>query len=213
MHVGDDPGNVIRNRELLQNQISKKVEVPTNSKWLFLNQTHENNIVALSKSYVIDNNNPPQADASVTNLKDQPLVCMTADCGPLVLYTNDAVAVVHASWRTIASEIIESTMEELLYISKSAQIKGMLGPCIHPQNYEFDEFLLDEIATKLGQHIKGETMDSKPAFDLPGSVRHILKTNNVEFEDLNIDTYTSANHYSFRRDGSTGRQAVIAWLK
>jgi len=212
-HVGDNPADVIRNRELLYKQISETKTISPPGDWVFLNQTHKNHIVSVGRNFQIDNENPPEADASITQLKNQPLVCMTADCGPLVIYSENVLGVVHASWRTVVDEIIESTVEEMKFLDQESTFNAVLGPCIHPENYEFDEKLLEELSSKLGSHIKAKTNSGKPAFNLVSSIEHKLSELGVILENAGIDTFASKDYFSYRRDGQTGRQAVIAWLK
>ena len=212
-HVGDDPGDVIRNRDLLYKQIAETQNICPPGGWVFLDQTHKNNIVNVTDSFLIDNQNLPEADASVTQLKNQPLVCMTADCGPLVVYSDNSIGVVHASWRTVNDRIIESVIEELKYLDPKSEIRAILGPCIHSENYEFDEELLEELSLRQGKHVKAKTKDGLPAFDLVSSIRFKLESEGVSLENVDEDTYSSADYFSYRRDGLTGRQAVIAWLK
>ncbi|MFN8015232.1 MAG: polyphenol oxidase family protein [Acidimicrobiia bacterium] len=213
IHVEDDFGDVIRNRELLYNELSKRYEIPKNSSWGFLNQTHENRIVNFDAVFNVDNENPPTADASITSKKQFPLVVMTADCGPLAIYTKSVVAVVHASWRSVRSGIIESIVDEFKYLVPNEKIKSILGPCIHSDNYEFDPQLLDELKVTLGDDVATTTIDSKPAFDLVAAIENKLEDLNVSNEIFDIDTFSNKNYFSYRRDGVTGRQGVIAWLK
>ena len=212
-HVGDNDGDVVRNRELVRNAISKHEQISSHSQWSFLNQTHEDKLVLIDENTVIDNAQPPTADASVTRLKDQALVVMTADCGPLVIAGQSIVSVIHASWKTVSAGLIDSVVTELEYLSPGETFRAILGPCIHPQNYEFDEELLDVLAKKLGSHIISKTNDGKPAFNLPEAIKHECVTRNIKFDSVGVDTFSSKNHYSYRRDGVTGRQGVIAWLK
>ena len=211
-HVGDDTGNVLRNRELLHKTIEQREPVAPHSSWLFLNQTHENNIVIADGSTAIDNFNPPIADASITQIAGQSLVVMTADCGPLVIAGQSIVGVVHASWRSVAAGIIDSVIEEMSYQAPGEQLHALLGPCIYPLNYEFDSDQLNELANHLGDHVVSQTKQGQPAFDLPAAIKHECVTRNVTYSELGIDTFSSPDHFSYRRDGVTGRQAAVAWL-
>lgn len=213
LHVGDDDGDVLRNRELLYRALEKRGKIPPHPKWSFLNQTHQDNLVVVSQDTLIDNSQPPTADASITRMKNQPLVVMTADCGPLVIAGQSIVAVVHASWKTVAAGLIASVVEEMTSSVPNERFAAMLGPCIHPDNYEFEPGLLNDLGSRLGSHVESQTKKGKPAFDLPKAIEHECTTRGIAFESVKIDTYTSSNHYSYRRDGVTGRQGVIAWLK
>ena len=212
-HVGDDLGDVFRNRELLHKALDHQFVVPPHSSWSFLDQTHEDNLVLVDRNTVIDNSYPPTADASVTQIKNQPLVIMTADCGPLVIAGQSIVSVVHASWKTVAAGLIESVFTELQYLAPGDSFSALLGPCIHPESYEFDPELLSKLSNKLGAHVAAQTKEGKPAFDLPESIKYECTSRGIEFRDVSIDTFASPSHFSYRRDGLTGRQGVIAWLK
>ncbi len=211
-HVGDDAGNVLRNRELLHKTIEQQEPIAPHSSWLFLDQTHENNIVFVDGSTAIDNFYPPTADASITQIPGQPLVVMTADCGPLVIAGQSIVGVVHASWRTVAEGIIDSVIEEMNYRAPGEHFHALLGPCIYPLNYEFESSQLNELADHLGEHVISQTNQGQPAFNLPAAIEHECTIRNVTFNELGIDTFSSPDHFSYRRDGVTGRLAVVAWL-
>lgn len=212
LHVEDNRGDVLRNRELVHKSLEQYGIGAPHSSWSFLNQTHHNNIVVIDSQTIIDNEEPPIADASVTQELDQPLVVMTADCGPVVIAGQSIVSVIHASWRTVVAGIIESTIEELKARAPKEKFYALLGPCIHPAHYEFEEELLSNVSARLGSHVVAKTHDDKPAFDLPGAVSYECTSRGVSFDDVNIDTFTSDDYFSYRRDGVTGRQGVIAWL-
>jgi YfiH family protein len=210
-HVGDDFTTVLRNREKVGELISEQTTVAHPREWIFLNQTHEPNIFN-ADSGLYNPVYPPTADASYTQQKNRPLVVMTADCGPLVIAGESILAVVHASWRTVAAGLIEKTIETLKQNAPDEKLDAFLGPCIYPRNYEFEKELLDELSNKLGSHVISKTKDGKPAFDLPSAIMHACKDNDVDIDEMGIDTFGSPNHFSHRRDGVTGRQGVIAWL-
>ena len=74
-HVGDQPSQVIANRQTLRNQI------PTEPIWL--KQTHGIE-VSTPDSRSHHASNPVVADAAVTNIPDEVLVIMSADCLPVL---------------------------------------------------------------------------------------------------------------------------------
>ena len=77
-HVGDDPVAVAANRELLGNT-------------QFMNQVHGNDVVVVD--HVLDQE--PTCDALITTTKGISLAVMVADCIPLLLISQEAVAAVH----------------------------------------------------------------------------------------------------------------------
>ena len=88
----------------------------------------------------------------------------------------------------------------------------MLGPCIHKENYEYSQDYLDDLAEQLGEHVRATTNEGKPSFNLPIAIKFECEKLDIEFRDLDIDTYSNVDYFSYRRDGITGRQCVIAWL-
>ena len=56
----------------------------------------------------------------------------------------------------------------------------------------------------------GRTAAGAPAFDLRGAIRAQFRRAGVEaVEVIDVCTVESADHYSYRRDGVTGRHAVV----
>jgi polyphenol oxidase len=90
----------------------------------------------------------------------------------------------------------------------------VLGPCIHPECYEFSPADLDPIAARLGPEVAGETAGGQLALDLPVAVALALSEAGVDdITDIGICTACSADHFSHRRDGSvhgvTGLQTML----
>lgn len=209
VHVGDDLVDVQKNRELIFQELNQ-FGLPKNDEWIFLNQTHCDSIYEVdSESY--DQQNPPTADASITKEGTLPLVAMIADCGPLVLSCGEVLAVIHASAKTVASNLIEKTIQKIRKLDSNSELFALLGPCIHKENYEYKIEDLNVLAGELGEHVKAVTTGSKPAFDLPSAIKFECEKFGASFRDLDIDTFTNENYFSYRRDRTTGRQCVIAW--
>ncbi len=203
-HVGDDLVLVEKNRDILFGSL----DLP---KGIFLRQTHCNNIFDVDNDEY-DQEFPPEADASISKESNKVLVSMIADCGPLVLSCGEVVATVHASAKTVCQGLIEKTITAIREKDNVSPIQGLLGPCIHPENYEYDGKHLEEMVMILGEHVRGTTLNGMPAFDLPAAIKFECEKFGVSFNDLDIDTFSNENYFSYRRDGITGRQCVIAWI-
>lgn len=212
IHVGDDIVLVLRNREKLHELISQQSDIVDHRQWIFLNQTHEPTIYNVDGE-AYDSLDPPTADAAITTAKNLPLVIMTADCGPLVIAGESILGVVHASWRTVKGGLIEATVSEMLKRAPGQQLNAFLGPCIYPHSYEFDPVELEELSDVLGSHVVSSTSEGKPAFNLPAAIKHACNNAGIDSDEMGINTYGSPNHFSYRRDGVTGRQGVVAWLR
>ena len=154
----------------------------------------------------------PAADAAVTREPARPLVVLTADCAPLVLASDDAVAVVHAGWLGLLAGVVEAATARLRSVGHGA-VRAALGPCIHPARYAFGADDLARVVAVYGPAVAATTNDGQPALDLPAGVRAALHHADVtDLHDVDVCTAASPDHFSYRRDGRTGRQALVAVL-
>jgi copper oxidase (laccase) domain-containing protein len=86
----------------------------------------------------------------------------------------------------------------------------VIGPSIRPAHYEFGADDLAAVAGRFGVSVVGETVDGRPALDLAGAVRAAFAECGVDdVTDAGVCTYEDARYFSHRRDGVTGRQAVV----
>jgi polyphenol oxidase len=155
---------------------------------------------------------PPTADAAVTTQRGLPLVVQTADCAPVVLASDDALAVAHAGWPGLLTGVLEAAVTRLRSIGHG-EIRAALGPCVHPDHYEFGRADLDRLVDRLGSVVEGVTAAGRPALDVPAAVRAALgRVGVVALDDVDVCTAASRDHFSYRRDGVTGRQALVAVL-
>ena len=93
-------------------------------------------------------------------------------------------------------------------------MRAALGPCIHPARYEFGTDDLQRVVARLGASVESRTDDGRPALDVPAGVRAALASVGVdELDDVDVCTSSSPDHFSYRRDGPTGRQALVAWIE
>src|SRR5205823_3347186 len=83
------------------------------------------------------------------------------------------VAAVHAGWRGLAAGVLEAAVGEVRQRT-SGPVRAVLGPCIHPECYEFSPADLEPIAARLGPGVVGKTSRGEPALDVPRAVRLAL---------------------------------------
>lgn len=202
---GDDPAAVAANRRRLAGHLG--LDDPAT--WCWLHQVHG--------TTVLDADAPPAAterpaDAAVTRTPGRPLTVLTADCAPVVLACDDAVAVAHAGWTGLLAGVLEAAVRRLRAVGHG-RVRAALGPCIHPARYEFGAEDLARLVDAYGPTVAGTTDAGRPALDLPAGVRAALARADVtDLEDVDVCTAASPDHFSYRRDGETGRQALVAVL-
>jgi YfiH family protein len=206
-HVGDDPEVVARNRAGL----AAFAGLPAPSQWVWLRQVHGADVVDTDRPTAPAA--PPEADAAVTATRGLPLAVVTADCAPIVLASDDAVGVVHAGHRGLAAGVIEAAVARVRGHGV-AEVRAFLGPCIRPASYEFGSADLAELVLQFGPGVEKCTAWGTRAFDLPAGVRIALARSDVEeLDDCGVDTFGSPAYFSYRRDGTTGRQVTVAVLR
>ncbi len=84
----------------------------------------------------------------------------------------------------------------------SGPVRAVLGPCIHPECYEFSPADLEPIADRLGPEVAGSTAGGRLALDVPRAVALALAGAGVtDITDVDVCTACSADHFSHRRDG------------
>jgi copper oxidase (laccase) domain-containing protein len=92
----------------------------------------------------------------------------------------------------------------------SGPVRAAIGPTICVRHYEFGAADLDGLVARFGPAVAGETETGRPALDLPRALHVALEEAGVrDVTDLGCCTAESVDHYSYRRDGRTGRQAVV----
>lgn len=153
-----------------------------------------------------------EADA-VYSLDPQHLLSvLTADCVPIILYFPVGfVAAIHAGWRGLFHDIIPKTLNRLPTGAIAA-----VGPAIGPCCYEVGEELASDFEEKFGKEVIDRSCD-KPHLDLIQAAVQQLKAGGVnenEIDAARLCTYCHPDlFFSYRRDGSSGRQMSFVTLR
>lgn len=183
--------------------------------WTWLRQVHGATVVDVSRP---GEHAGAEADAAVTTDPAAVLCILTADCAPIGFWSHEGVrGVAHAGWKGLADGVIAATVEAMRHRGATA-IDAALGPCIHPSCYEFSSADLDDVASRLGDHVRATSADGRPALDLPGAVRRELARAGVTLIDdvdrctaCDLDPDGSPRWFSHRARGEASRQALVQW--
>ena len=203
---GDDPAHVDENRVRIGAVLGGRADP---RQWISLHQVHGATVYAADVEGRTNGRPAPRADGAVSAEPDAVLSVLTADCAPVALVAPGVVGAVHAGWWGLAAGVVEAAVAEVRRRS-SGPVQAVLGPCIHPECYEFSPADLDPIAARLGAGVVGRTAGGRPALDVPRAVRLALARAGVtEVTDVDVCTACSPDHFSHRRDGLTGLQAML----
>ena len=196
-HVGDDLESVTQNRAIVEKSVG-----PIQ----FMNQVHGDRIAIIEGITDID----PTADALVTGIRGIALAVQVADCIPLLLASREVVAAVHVGRRGLVNEITRKTIA-LMREMGGQGISAIIGPAICGNCYEVSQEIYDEV---VGLHpfAKSQTPAGTPALDIPAALRSVLSDEGVGIVNKFTCTVESKEHFSYRRDSVTGRQAGIISL-
>jgi hypothetical protein len=151
-------------------------------------------------------------DAVVSAEGGAVLAVLTADCGPVALVASGGAGVVHAGWRGVGAGVVEAAAARLGQIA-GGPVQAVIGPCIRPCCYEFGAADLEPLRRRLGPEVAGRTRDGALALDLPRAITLALGRAGVaDVTDLGVCTACSVEHFSHRRDGLGGLQALLVGL-
>ncbi len=206
-HVGDDPAAVAMNRARLG------ARLPQAACWL--SQVHGTTLVDADALPEGPGDVPPVADAAITTRRGRPLAILTADCLPVVIVDAQAraLAVAHAGWRGLAAGVLEAAVAGLHARGAGTGLRAWLGPCIGPTAFEVGADVHAAFAGEAQAFTPRPEVPGKWWCDLPALAASRLARAGVhEVVSSGLCTVTDARFYSYRRDGTTGRLATLAWL-
>lgn len=179
--------------------------------WSSLRQVHGNRVVEVSRP---GEQSGAEADAAVTRARGAVLAIMTADCAPLALASTDGViGAAHAGWRGLTAGVVGATAAAMRSLG-AGSIEAALGPCIHPECYEFGADDLEVVASRLGPAVRGRTSVGAPALDVPAAVAAACEQAGIElvWSSPTCTACDAGGSFSHRARGEVERQALAIWL-
>ncbi|MFJ1912136.1 peptidoglycan editing factor PgeF [Streptomyces sp. NPDC088147] len=206
--VGDDPGAVRTNRELAAKALALD---PARVVWM--NQVHGRDVTVVEGPWT--SADIPAVDAIVTPRSGLALAVLTADCVPLLLADPVAgvAAAAHAGRPGLVAGIVPAAVEAMITLgAEPSRITARTGPAVCGRCYEVPARMRDEVAAVVPE-AHSETSWSTPAVDVVAGVHAQLDALGVRDRQRSaVCTLESDDHYSYRRDRTTGRLAGYVWL-
>ncbi|MBW8898109.1 MAG: peptidoglycan editing factor PgeF, partial [Massilia sp.] len=211
LHTGDDPETVQANRARLQ------AFLPGRPAWIA--QVHGADVVDAA---TVQPGGPVcTGDASISTVPGVVCAILTADCLP-VLFADlggKVAGAAHAGWRGLAGGVLEQTVAAMR-AAGAGEITAWLGPAIGPDAFEVGP----DVKAAYEAALPGQVDDAFRVHpDRPGKYladiyllarRTLARAGVTRVHGGGRCTATDADwFYSYRRDGVTGRQASLIWLK
>ncbi|MGX1473928.1 UNVERIFIED_CONTAM: YfiH family protein [Streptomyces canus] len=206
--VGDDPEAVGTNRELAAKSLGLD---PDRVVWM--NQVHGADAVVVSAPW--GERPVPQVDAIVTAERGLALAVLTADCTPVLLADPVAgiAAAAHAGRPGMVAGVVPAALRAMTELGADpARIVARTGPAVCGKCYEVpEEMRADVAAVEPAAH--AETRWGTPSVDVTAGVHAQLDRLGVrDRQQSPVCTLESGDHFSYRRDRTTGRLAGYVWL-
>lgn len=197
----DRPEDVERNRAALEAELGLPLS--------YIRQVHGTD-VRIVREPTRPGPGVPEADGQATDARGVALMVMVADCLPIAVAGQGAVAMLHGGWRGLAGGIVEEGVRAIRALGAEGPLVAAIGPGAGVCCYEVGEEVHDAFAGH------GEGIRRGSNLDLKQIARERLEGAGVEtIHDIGLCTICSEASllFSHRRDGGvTGRQAGIAWL-
>ncbi|MFF4395795.1 peptidoglycan editing factor PgeF [Streptomyces sp. NPDC001480] len=207
--VGDDPDAVRNNRELAAKSLGLD---PARVVWM--NQVHGADVAVVDGPW--GTGSPvPEVDAIVTAGRGLALAVLTADCTPVLLADPVAgiAAAAHAGRPGMVAGVVPAAVRAMVELgAEPGRIVARTGPAVCGRCYEVPEAMRAEVAA-VEPAAYAETSWGTPAVDVSAGVHAQLERLGVcDREQSPVCTLESGDHFSYRRDRTTGRLAGYVWL-
>ncbi|CAM5568363.1 laccase domain protein [Streptomyces abikoensis] len=206
--VGDDPAAVRANRERAAASLGLD---PADVVWM--NQVHGREVAVVDGPW--GTAEVPPVDGVVTARRGLALAVLTADCTPVLLADPVAgvVGAAHAGRPGLVAGVVPATVERMITLGADpARILARTGPAVCGLCYEVPERMRAEVAAVVPE-AWATTRQGTPAVDVAAGVRAQLARLGVMMSgQSHICTLESADHFSYRRERTTGRLASYVWL-
>ncbi|MFD8490340.1 peptidoglycan editing factor PgeF [Streptomyces sp. NPDC059712] len=206
--VGDDPAAVTANRELAAKALGAD---PARVVWM--NQVHGADVAVVDAPW--GDRPVPRVDAVVTAERGLALAVLTADCVPVLLAdpVTGIAAAAHAGRPGLVAGVVPAAVRAMTELGADpARIVARTGPAVCGRCYEVPEEMRAEVAA-VEPAAYADTSWGTPAVDVSAGVHAQLERLGVRDRAQSpVCTRESKDHFSYRRDRTTGRLAGYVWL-
>ena len=203
--VGDKKSTVESNRvELAQVLGLKKIR--------FMDQVHS----ALSE--LVTDANAPESSVDAIILKrsemshSMAVAVQVADCVPVVVESEDAVMAIHIGREGLLKGITENSIEQFLDVTRGSQSRALVGPSICGRCYPLSGDLYRKVVESYPA-TKFDEQENK--VDVASGVISVLEQKGLTWEWFGGErecVSCDENYFSYRREVTTGRQAMVIAL-
>jgi YfiH family protein len=184
----------------------------------FFQQVHGKTVLELKpSSQAPDSISIPEADAGIAYLPLQSVWVYTADCFPILFFTEDPmgpIAAAHAGWRGIKQGIVKET---LLSFSSQSRVHVAIGPAIGKCCFSVrNDFIEEWESASLSPQRFCEKSGDRIFFDLWTFLRQrdlaSIPDDRIHLDLFRCTACSSPALPSFRREKSANPR-IRSWIK
>jgi YfiH family protein len=199
-HVGDDPTAVAENRR-------RAAALLGGAPVVWMRQVHGRGIARVEAP---QDDAVPDVDALITTTAGLALGVLVADCVPVLLEAPGVAAVAHAGRKGLQLGVVPAVLTALAELGfPPASLGARLGPAACGACYEVPEAMRAEVSA-VAPAAAATTRDGTPGLDIRAGLVAQLEDAGVSRIDVSaVCTLESPDHFSYRRDGMTGRTAGL----
>ncbi|WP_329388881.1 peptidoglycan editing factor PgeF [Streptomyces sp. NBC_01716] len=210
--VGDDPAAVRANRTAAAESLGIDA-----ARVVWMNQVHGRDVAVVEGPWEPAGSDAiPAVDAVVTTSRGLALAVLTADCVPVLLADPVAgiAAAAHAGRPGMVAGVVPAAVDAMIARgAEPSRITARTGPAVCGRCYEVPEAMRAEVAEAVPESW-AETSWGTPAVDVIAGVHAQLAALGIgDRHRSEVCTLESADHFSYRRDRTTGRLAGYVWLE
>jgi YfiH family protein len=219
LRTGEDPAAALANRR----QLCEVLGIPS---FACVRQVHGAQIARVGPKRAGAGFEDPadavaDADAMITSSRGVAMAVLTADCVPIAIAdpATGRFAVVHAGWRGIAAGMLTAAVAAVRGEASGAksdatsggELHSAVGPAVGVDHYEVGEDVAFAVSAASPDGAITKKTGGRLLLDLPGTAVRILKAAGVNKIDRaeECTACLPERFYSYRRDGETGRQALV----
>jgi polyphenol oxidase len=182
----DEPDNVAENRRRLASLVGHPWE-----RFHFGRQVHGSEVATV--------NDHRDADGRATAQVAEPAIVFGADCMPVLLAAEGAVAALHCGYRPLAGGIVAKGLQALRDLGATGPVTALIGPGARGCCYEVGPEV----------HALFADYDARHGNNLDLAAVAIQQLDGAEIHDTGLCTICDERFFSYRRDGATGRQSGV----
>lgn len=192
--VGDDANRVADNRALVAAAARFDVE-----RLRLARQVHGADVLEVSEADPVV---AGEADVLTTTQAGTVIGILTADCTPVIVAGPGRIAIAHAGWRGLVAGAVEAAVDAV-----GEAMAAWVGPSIHACCYEVGPEVIAAFRSA------GLPVAAPDRVDPGRAATFALHRAGVESVASSTDcTSCDRRYFSYRRDGTTGRQGAFVSL-